>query len=116
MMRVMSVLHILCCNSSAEVTCPLVLTRSLHVQNGSGCQCSGQFSGQNLLAKSREKFGGPASAMRATAASGAANTITNEGGQAANALASWRAQRDCQLDINNMPVTELLTTQVRSQM
>ncbi len=87
---------------------------SVHVQNGSGSQSSGQFTSQNLLAKDcdKEKDGQPASAIRAPAANGPANPITNEGPRAANALASWRARRGCQLDITNMAGTELLTTQV----
>ena len=86
------------------------------MQNGSGSQSSGHFTNQTPNAKIWDKEKGGASGgsnAALSAANGLASTVAHEGPRAANALASWRARRGCQLDITNMPGTDLLTTQVR---
>ena len=95
------------------------VTWGLALQDGSGSQGSGMLPTQGSFTRvwDREKdkegpFGGGQG--QPTAHGPALPGMTNEGPRAANALASWRARRGCQLDITNLPGTEFLTTQVRA--
>ncbi|KAK9861341.1 hypothetical protein WJX84_008443 [Apatococcus fuscideae] len=96
-------------------TTPLPLRRP---EDGSGSQGSGILPTHSSFTRAwereKEKEGRPsAGAGQATANGPALPGLSHEGPRAANALASWRARRGCQLDITNLPGTEFLTAQER---
>ena len=81
------------------------------MQSSGVSQSSDQITTQGGHPKSLEKET-PTGGLVTSVAKGHLHANGSEGPRAANALASWRARRGCQLDITSLPGTELLTTQV----